>query len=151
MPKLYFFDTGLACSLLNIASPADLQDHYLRGGLFESFVISEFLKLRFNAGLPPNLFYWRDKTGHEIDLIFEEHGRPIPIEIKSGQTAVGDYFDGLKYFGALAGVLPKDLYVIYAGEEKQSRSQGNLMPWHEISEMFGVAGNVVVQDIKKGE
>ncbi len=71
MPKLYFYDTGLACFLLGIQNTSQLATHYLRGSLFESFVLSELIKERFNKGIEPNCYYWRDKTGNEIDCVIE--------------------------------------------------------------------------------
>lgn len=136
MPKLYFYDTGLACSLLGIASAFELNDHYLKGGLFESFIISEFMKARFNAGLAPNAFYWRDKTGHEVDLLLENGGKIIPVEIKSGQTIADDFFDGLKYYNKLAGSSPENSFVIYAGQQVQKRSSGNITPWSNLSKII---------------
>ncbi|MCY7356702.1 MAG: ATP-binding protein, partial [Rudanella sp.] len=85
-PKLYFYDTGLVCSLLRITKADQLVNHPSRGALFETMVVAELVKQRTNAGLPINLFYWRDKTGHEVDVIIDEAGKLIPIEIKSGQT-----------------------------------------------------------------
>ena len=72
MPKLYFYDTGLACSLLGIQNPLQLTTHHLKGGLFEAMIISELAKEKFNQGRPPNLFFWRDKTGHEVDCLIEQ-------------------------------------------------------------------------------
>lgn len=66
MPKLYFYDTGLACTLLGLQKAEQLNTHYLKGGLFENLVILEVLKKRLNQGLPPNLYFWRDHTGVEL-------------------------------------------------------------------------------------
>ncbi|HRZ97693.1 MAG TPA: ATP-binding protein, partial [Paludibacter sp.] len=68
-PKLYFYDTGLACSLLNIIHAEQISTHFLRGALFENMVINEFVKKSLNAGHEPQLSFWRDKTGNEVDLI----------------------------------------------------------------------------------
>ncbi len=72
MPKLYFYDTSLACNLLRLTNADDIYSHYLRGGLFESMIVSDFLKKRYHHGLPPNVYFWRDKSGNEIDCILEE-------------------------------------------------------------------------------
>lgn len=74
MPKLYFYDTGLVCSLLGLEKEAQLETHYLKGALFENLVILEFLKGRLNQGLPPNFYFWRDQSGHEVDLLAEWGG-----------------------------------------------------------------------------
>ncbi len=74
-PKLYFYDTGLASSLLGIRSAADLENHPMRGPLFENFIVVEFMKQFLHRGQRPNCYYWRDNTGHEIDLLIEHAGQ----------------------------------------------------------------------------
>lgn len=129
MPKLYFYDTGLACALLNIASLSQLKTHYLYGSLFESFVITELMKDRFNAGLQPNCYFWRDRLGHEIDCILDQGGQLTPIEIKSSKTIAADYFSGIQYWSSLAKMSPSQGYVIYGGLLSQQRQQGNVLSW----------------------
>lgn len=130
-PKLYFYDTGFACSLLKI-TPEQLPMHYLRGGLFESFVISELSKSFYNKGQQPPLYFWRDQSGNEIDCLIEQGSRLTPIEIKSSMTVGGDFFDGLEYWNNLSKQSPSNSYVIYAGDESQERSKGNVIGWREI-------------------
>ncbi|MBI2415540.1 MAG: ATP-binding protein [Candidatus Kerfeldbacteria bacterium] len=132
MPKLYFYDTGLAAALLNITSLSELKTHYLYGSLFESFVITELMKKRFNAGLQPNCYFWRDRLGHEIDCILDQGEQLIPIEIKSGKTITADYFKGLQYWTSLAGLSAEQGYVIYAGTETQKRKQGRVLSWQQM-------------------
>lgn len=129
MPKLYFYDTSLACNLLRLSSADDVYDHYLRGGLFESMILSDFLKKRYHHGLPPNVYFWRDKLGHEIDCLLEEGAHLNPIEIKSASTIKSDMFEGLVKWCSLAQIPVERGTVIYTGEEKQKRSQGNIMSW----------------------
>jgi len=102
MPKVYFYDVGLACSLLGIESKQQLESHYLRGGLFENLVIIELLKSRLNLGQQPNLYFWRDKSGHEIDCIYELTNKLLPIEIKSSKSLANDHFKNLTYFQQLS-------------------------------------------------
>lgn len=97
-PKLYFYDTGLAAYLLNIATEEQLQTHYLRGGFFENMVIIDILKWYANAGKRAPLYFWKDKTGNEIDLVVEAAGNPLAIEVKSGQTMNKAYLDNFKYW-----------------------------------------------------
>jgi predicted AAA+ superfamily ATPase len=129
MPKLYFYDTSLACNLLRLTNADDVYDHYLRGGLFESMILSDFLKKRYNQGLPPNVYFWRDKLGNEIDGLLEEGRQLTPIEIKSSATLQSEMFDGLVKWCHLAEVNPGSGTLIYAGEESQIRKQGNALPW----------------------
>ena len=81
-PKLYFLDTGQACFLLDIQSPDQLATHPLRGTLFESFIVAELLKKRFNAVQTDNLFYFRDNIGNEVDIIWDRSPQPVTVEIK---------------------------------------------------------------------
>lgn len=133
-PKLYFYDTGLACSLLKITSAEQLADHYLRGGLFESLIISEIIKNRYNRGRELNAYFWRDSQGHEIDCVLEEAHKLIPLEIKAGYTISSDYFKELQYWNALSGSSPKNNYVVYAGDENQQRAQGNVVSWNWVAD-----------------
>jgi hypothetical protein len=135
-PKLYFYDVGLACSLLGIENEKQLATHYLKGGLFESFVISEMIKYRLNRGSTPNCYFWRDKLGHEIDCLVETADQLIPIEIKSGKTIVGDYFKEIKYWQQLAEGHSKHAWVVYGGNERQARSYGNFISWKNVDEIL---------------
>ena len=131
MAKLYFYDTGLVTALLSITQQSQLTRHPLRGALFENFIITELLKNRLNAGLPNNLYFWRDNTGHEIDVIEERNGQLFPIEIKSGKTITTDYFKGLAFWQKISG--QKDGAVIYGGNESQKRSDGyGVFSWNNI-------------------
>jgi predicted AAA+ superfamily ATPase len=132
-PKLYFLDTGLAAWLLGIREEKDLALHHYKGALFENWVISEFLKKRFNQGKRSNLFFWRDSSGNEIDLVLEEGLNTLPIEIKSGQTIQSSFFKGLTYFQKLSG--HSEGKVIYGGETSQLRSNGiEVSPWRWLGE-----------------
>ena len=88
-PKLYFHDTGLAAWLLGIESAAQVTTHPLRGALFETWVVADYLKQRLNTARPSNLSFWRDRSGHEVDLLVEQGGQTQAIEIKSGATPGG--------------------------------------------------------------
>ncbi|MBA3051644.1 ATP-binding protein [bacterium] len=132
MPKLYFYDTGLLCSLLGIGSVGQLETHYLKGGIFETFVLAEMRKFFLNRALDAPLYFWRDKTGHEIDCIAEGNNKIIPIEIKSGKTVSADYFKNINYWLKISGKSINDAYVIYGGEISQKRTAGNLFSWRAI-------------------
>jgi len=136
MPKLYFYDTGLACYLLGIENEKQVETHYLKGSLFEGLVISELIKYRLNRGREPNCYYWRDKTGHEIDCVIDSGGEPVPIEIKSGETVKSNFFDGLGYWNTIAGQNPGKSFLIYGGDKKEIRSSGNVLGWKDTCEVF---------------
>ena len=130
-PKIYFYDTGLVCSLMGISSESQLINHPSRGSLFESLIISELVKKRTNTGRPINLYYWRDKTGHEIDIIIDNAGELTPIEIKSGRTVNTEFFKNILYWKALSEV-PKG-YTVYGGVEEQNRSNGiEVIGWNNF-------------------
>jgi len=121
-PKIYFYDTALVCYLLGIRNTVQLKTHPLKGSIFESMVVTELIKKRTNLGLPINLYYWRDKTGHEIDIIVDNENNLLPIEIKSGKTFNPDYFKNIDYWCKLSGA--KKSVVLFAGENNQKRSDG---------------------------
>jgi predicted AAA+ superfamily ATPase len=136
-PKLYFYDTGLVSSLLGIEEEKQLTTHYLKGGIFESFVISELLKARYNRGKSANLYFWRDKTGHEIDCIIEEAQQLIPLEIKSAKTIVNDFFSGLDYWKQFTPYKTTKTYIIYGGDTNQTqRKQAIVLSWKNINEIY---------------
>jgi len=134
MPKLYFYDTGVASALLGIENPAQLALHPFRGGLFENMIIVDFLKSRYNKGNPNNLYFWRDSLGTEIDLLVEKANSLLPIEIKSGQTITDDYFKSMSAWLRISGM--EKGWVIYAGDEKQVRSNGiTVLPLNEMERL----------------
>lgn len=122
-PKLYFYDTGVACSLLGIKSAEQIAIHAAKGALFENLVVTELLKERFNAGESDNLFYWRDKTGNEVDILMEKAGKLIAIELKAGETISSDYFKGLEYMSKVSPEVIEKM-VVYGGNQTQNRSNG---------------------------
>jgi hypothetical protein len=132
-PKLYFLDTGLATWLLGIQNHEQLATHVQRGALFESWVISELLKARYNAGETSNLYFWRDRSGHEVDLLIDHGTHLSPLEIKSGQTINKDYFKGLKFWKKLAGETAGKAWLVYGGNTRQIRSDVTVLPWYEIN------------------
>ena len=130
--KLYFYDTGVACSLLGISNAKQITTHAAKGALFENLVISELLKERFNAGAADNLYYWRDKTGNEVDVLMDNAGKLTAIEMKAGETISTDFFKGIEYFSSLkTGAVQKLL--IYGGNQEQKRSNGIIVkPWNNL-------------------
>jgi len=130
-PKVYFYDSAIVCYLLGIRDNTQLQTHPLRGAIFEGMVVTELIKKRTNAGLPINLFYWRDKTGHEIDIIIDNAGKLIPIEIKSGKTINTEFFKNMDYWSNLSNA--KKSIVLYAGAQNQKRSNGReTLNWRSL-------------------
>ena len=93
-----------------------------RGPLFENMVIAEMIKARYNAGLPMNLYYWRDNSGHEVDVIIDNAGKLYPVEIKSGHTPLDSNFKTLQYWNSLSK--NKGGTIVFAGVHEQARSSG---------------------------
>jgi len=129
-PKLYFYDTGLVCSLLNIEQEKQLETFYLRGNLFENFVFSELLKSRFNAGLPANFYFLRDSKGIEVDCVQELPEGVRFIEIKSSATLSAGHIRNLLL---LKKLFPKtEDYVVYAGQEEPLYHDVKFINWQNI-------------------
>jgi predicted AAA+ superfamily ATPase len=130
MPKLYFYDVGLVSWLLGIRTAEQMETHPLRGNLFETFVIAELVKSRFNHGERPNLYFWRDSNGNEVDVIAEQGTALMPIEIKSGKTVARDSFAGLGKWRVLAGDAAIDPVLIYGGNGEYSQSGIKVTGWN---------------------
>ena len=130
-PKVYFYDTALVCYLLGIRNVLQLKTYPLRGYIFEGMVVTELIKKRTNAGLPINIYYWRDKTGHEIDVIIDNAGKLLPIEIKSGKTLNSEFFKNIEYWTKLSGA--EKSVLLYAGDQSQKRTTGKeVLNWRDL-------------------
>ncbi len=136
-PKLYFYDTGLACYLLQIKSPESLINNPIRGALFENFIINEMLKNRFNRAERSNLYFWRDNPGNEIDIIVDNGTEIIPIEVKAGQTINRSFFKNLTYWLKISGVQNNGI-IYYGGSEIQKRSNNiEVRGWKDVGREVG--------------
>jgi predicted AAA+ superfamily ATPase len=132
-PKLYFYDTGLACSLLNIERQEQLATFYLRGNLFENFVMSELLKVRYNAGLPANFYFLRDSKGVEVDCVQELPDGMRFIEIKSSETLS---YDHVKNIVSLRNLFKRtEDYIIYAGQSVADFHNVRCLNWQQTGGM----------------
>lgn len=133
---MYFCDTGLACSLLEIQNETQLSSHYLKGSLFENLVINRFRTQAFNNGKEPELTFWRDKNGVEIDLLSKRTSGPqddiLAWEIKAGSTYSEDYFKNLKHWATFSNVSSQNCNVIYTGQNALKTKNGNLVPWNTL-------------------
>ncbi len=136
MPKIYFYDTGLACSLLGITNSQQVKMHHQLGSLFENLIITEFLKSRFNKGLSSNIYFWRDKLGREIDCLIDDGLDRAIIEIKGGMTITDDYFKGLNYYKELSGKRDLKSFVIYGGDKSRTFLTHEIIPWYDSSRIF---------------
>ena len=133
-PKLYFYDTGLLCTLLNISSKTGLKNHTMAGAIFENWCIAEILKNKCNQGENNGLFYFRDNLGNEIDLIIEKETVPLAVEIKSSSKPDRTLLKGLKYWKkyqpAANGIL------LYQGKSTETGDMAiPFTSWEEIDLM----------------
>ncbi|MBC2716359.1 MAG: ATP-binding protein [Desulfobacteraceae bacterium] len=128
-PKLYFLDTGILCYLQRIRSPEDLLLHASRGAIFENYVVAELLKRRLHDGMDPDLYFWRDSAGHELDIIIDLGNQLIPVEVKSAQTIAKDFFKGLNYWKTLAKKASAPAALIYAGKRSLFQKNTAVYSW----------------------
>jgi hypothetical protein len=136
-PKLYFLDTGLLCALLGIRSAEQLATHYLRGHIFETYIIAEYVKRCHHAGERPQAWFWRDSHGHEIDLLIEVGPDLCPVEIKAAETLQEDQFRGLSWFRQLTGQPAEGCYLVHGGTRQQVRRDGQVLGWRDVGRLPG--------------
>ncbi len=135
-PKLYFYDTGLACSLLEIETEKQLTMNSAYGSLFECLIISDLYKQFYNQGKNAPLYFWRDKNGEiEVDCIISKADNLIPIKIKSGETYTPSFFKALDKWNKLSAQDPQKSYVVYAGNQMLSGTHGNLISWQNSGQL----------------
>lgn len=131
-PKLYFVDVGLAAFLLDIQDESHLKNHPLRGALFETFVVTEMLKERFNHIQTNNMYYFRDNVGNEVDVLMDKGSEVVPVEIKSGQTVADEFFKGLDYYRKLNPAV-KQSWLVYGGDQFYKEGGHHVCPCGRIS------------------
>ena len=134
--KLFFYDTGILCNLLSIVKTEQLFSHYLKGNIFESFIISDLVKQRYNKGLDPNLYFWRDQSDFEVDCIVEEAEKIIAVEIKSSQTHNPHVFDYLAKWNKIANTDLASNILIYTGSLQINTKDGKLINWKDAGNLL---------------
>jgi len=141
-PKLFFLDTGLMCALLGVRTAADLRVHPLRGAVFETFVVSELIKLFLHHGERAPLYFWRDSNGREVDVLLDLGASRVPVEAKAGVTVAADAFRGLETYERLAagaaermavegrpGYVTRRSVLVHGGDEWYERRGHDVRPW----------------------
>ena len=131
-PKLYFYDTGVACSLLGIREQDQLNLHYMKGLLFENLILNEFIKRSYNQGDNRQPYFWQDNHGREIDCLLVNGEKITAIEIKSGKTISPHYFDNLGYWRALTALPEHQEFVVYGGDQTLKTNAGILVGWKDL-------------------
>ena len=138
-PKFHLFDSGLACHLLGIQSPDQLRTHPLRGALFESWAAAEILKQRHHQGLQPLAFHFREVSGREVDLVFEDGPRLHLVEMKSGQTLDGGWLEPLRSLreelANTPGISATAATLLYGGDQTQTRQGVQVLPWDGVGSL----------------
>ncbi|MCX5923484.1 MAG: ATP-binding protein [Candidatus Dependentiae bacterium] len=142
-PKIYFYDTGLVCSLLYIKNANSLSQSHMYGHIFENFIVADLYKQYSNAGTQPPLYFWRDKNGRiEVDCLIDQGSQLVPIEIKSSMTPRSEYFNGLLKFNEISSGQRSDQnYVIYAGDIDQKMHSGMMIGWKEFGNFISTINN----------
>lgn len=131
-PKIYFYDTGLACYLLGIKKEGEINIHFAKGALFENYVVTENIKNTLNKGNTLSNYFWRDNAGNEIDLLIENGSNIKIVEIKSAKTVKQDFFKGLSYFEKIAKKHSLVKFIIYGGKESRKQFDTQILSWHNI-------------------
>jgi predicted AAA+ superfamily ATPase len=136
MPKLHFYDSGLACWLLGIRDVTQLDVHPLRGAIFESWVVSEIIKQRLNRGEANGVFFFRDKAGLESDALVQGRKTLKIVEVKAGQTISSDWAASSQKITELFARTKQVVssVVVYGGTEKQERKGVTYLPWNAIQD-----------------
>lgn len=134
-PKLYFYDVGLAMTLMGISKETMMKKQELFGALFENMVIIDIIKNFHAQGIRPSLTFFRDSNKNEIDLIIEYEGKTIPVEIKSTETIKSSFFETAAWFAKEAKTDQQPL-IVYGGNKNQSRSQGKVVSWQQLDRIL---------------
>lgn len=139
-PKLFLHDTGLLCHLLGIRQASDLAAHPLRGAVFENWVVSELVKWHRHRGLSPQLSFYRDRAGLEVDVVVQAGTATRAVEVKSAATIIEDFFSALAKFERI--VPGSKRIVVHGGDALQERAVGLALPWRQLHEIaWDAAGN----------
>jgi predicted AAA+ superfamily ATPase len=133
-PKLYFYDTGLLAHLLKIQNAEQIAGSPQKGALFENMVIADYVKQMYHRNDLSDLWFWRDASGNEIDLIIDRGQEKTIVEIKATQTIMSNLFDGLTKFESISDEPIHKKILVYGGDQSQSRTVADVVSWRE----FGV-------------
>jgi predicted AAA+ superfamily ATPase len=135
-PKLYFYDTGLACYLLGITDYKQIKTHYLKGGLFENLVINELQKSVYNQNRTEQFYFWRDNHGNELDLVWQEGARLNRLEVKYGETFSSSFATAFQRFSELPKVPNGNQWLVLGNHPMQKRSEFQVTGWQNLQEII---------------
>ena len=135
-PKLYFNDPGLACYLLDIETPQQLDGDKMRGAIFENMIVMETIKHRYNMGLEGGVFFYRDSNQNEVDILIKQEGELTAIEVKSSMTYSSSFEKTLTQIeGWIKPPISKKA-IVYSGDFENTSGNINLINYRHISSIL---------------
>ena len=135
-PKLYFNDPGLACYLLDIETPQQLDRDKMRGAIFENMIVMEAIKHRYNMGLKGGVFFYRDSNQNEVDLLIKQEGELTAIEVKSSMTYSSSFEKALAQIEGWIKTPISKKAIVYSGDFENSSGDINLINYRHISSIL---------------
>ena len=135
-PKLYFNDPGLACYLLDIESPQQLDRDKMRGAIFENMIVMEAIKHRYNMGLEGGLFFYRDSNQNEVDLLIKQEGELTAIEVKSSMTYSSSFEKVLTQIEGWIKTPISKKAIVYSGDFENTSGNIYLINYRHISSIL---------------
>ena len=135
-PKLYFNDPGLACYLLDIESPQQLDRDKMRGAIFENMIVMEAIKHRYNMGLEDGVFFYRDSNQNEVDLLIKQEGELTAIEVKSSMTYSSSFEKTLTQIEGWIKTPISKKAIVYSGDFENTSGNINLIDYRHISSIL---------------
>lgn len=135
-PKLYFNDPGLACYLLDIETPQQLDRDKMRGAIFENMIVMEAIKHRYNMGLEGGVFFYRDSNQNEVDLLIKQEGELTAIEVKSSMTYSSSFEKTLTQIEGWIKTPISKKAIVYSGDFENTSGNINLINYRHISSIL---------------
>lgn len=135
-PKLYFNDPGLACYLLDIETPQQLDRDKMRGAIFENMIVMEAIKHRYNMGLEGGVFFYRDSNQNEVDLLIKQEGEITAIEVKSSMTYSSSFEKALTQIEGWIKTPISKKAIVYSGDFENTSGNINLINYRHISSIL---------------
>ena len=135
-PKLYFNDPGLACYLLDIETPQQLDRDKMRGAIFENMIVMEAIKHRYNMGLEGGVFFYRDSNQNEVDLLIKQEGELTAIEVKSSMTYSSSFEKALTQIEGWIKTPISTKAIVYSGDFENTSGNINLINYRHISSIL---------------
>ncbi len=133
-PKLYFNDPGLACFLLDIESPRQLERDKMRGAIFENYIVMEVVKHRYNRGLLNGVYFYRDSNQNEVDILLKEEGEITAIEVKSSMTYHTSFENTISKLSEWIKAPVINKMIVYTGDFENTAGEVKLLNYTHLQE-----------------